>query len=133
MRYLFVIVSLLLLTTGCSNNIVTQNENPFLFSYELNKVEPKHAKEINPWLQTARNEAEVKIHSYETKDGYKYSYVKGYKDVEVTYIYSNFEGKLKQRFIKGSNDDEILVEVNYNKLICCNTNIYETDDNNLNN
>lgn len=130
MRCFFVILSLLLLTTGCSNNKGTQNQKPFLFSYELNKVEPKHQKEINPWLQTAKNDPEVKIHLYETKDGYKYSYVKGYKDVEVSYIYSNYEGKLKQRFIKGSNDDEILVEVKYNKSICCNTNIYETDDNN---
>ncbi|MEF3353852.1 hypothetical protein PV403_11735 [Paenibacillus sp. GYB006] len=130
MRFLILILSSLLLTIGCSNT-VKQNQKPFLFSYELNKVEPKHQKEIDPWLQSAKNDPEVKIYSYETKDGYKYSYVKGYKDVEVSYIYSNNEGKLKQRFIKGSNDDEILVEVKYNKSICCSTNIYETDDNNI--
>lgn len=118
-----------MLTTGCFNNKYIQNQKPFLFSYELNTVEPKHQKEIDPWLQKVKNDPEIKIHSYETKDGYKYSYVKGYKDVDVSYIYSNNEGKLKQRFIKGSKDDEILVEVKYNKSICCSTNIYETEDN----
>lgn len=93
-------------------------------------MEPKHLKEIDTWLQTAKNDPEVKIHSYETKDGYKYSFVKGFKDVEVSYIFSNNEGKLKQRFIKGSKDDEILVKVKYNKSICCSTNIYETENNN---
>ncbi|GAA0133956.1 hypothetical protein YSY43_07960 [Paenibacillus sp. YSY-4.3] len=130
MRFPIVIISLILLMTGCSNNKSYQNEKPFLFSYELNKVEPKHGKEIDPWLQAAKNDPEVKIHSYETNDGYKYSYVKGYKDVDVSYIYANNEGKLKQKFIKGSNDDEVLVQVKYNKSICCSTNIYETDDNN---
>jgi hypothetical protein len=117
-----------LLTTGCSIKNDRQKNKPFLFSYEINKVETKHQKEIDDWLQTAKNDPEVKIHSYETKDGYKYSFVKGYKNVEVSYIYINNEGKLKQRFIKGSNDDEILVEIKYNKSICCSTNIYETDD-----
>lgn len=128
MRLIIVIVTLLLITTGCFNNSDKKDQQPFLFSYKLNTVEPKHQTELDPWLQNAKNDPEIKIHSYETKDGYKYSYVKGYKDVEVSYIYSNNEGKLKQRFIKGSNNDEILVEVKYNKSICCTTNIYETDD-----
>ncbi|MFC4102329.1 hypothetical protein [Paenibacillus xanthanilyticus] len=130
MRVILVILSLLLLTTGCFNNNYKQNQKPFLYSYELNTVEPNHQKEIGHWLQAAKNDPEVKIHSFETKDGYKYSYVKGYQDVEVSFIYSNNEGKLKQRFIKGSKDEEILVKVKYNKSICCNTNIYETEDEN---
>lgn len=128
MRYLIVILILLFPITGCSNKDI-QNQKPFLFSYELNNVNPKHLKEIEPWLQTAKNDPEVKIHSYDTIDGYMYSYVKGYKDVEVSYIYSNNEGSsLKQRLIKGSNDDEILIEVKYNNSICCNIKIYETDE-----
>ncbi|MEK4251717.1 hypothetical protein [Paenibacillus sp. FSL W7-1287] len=129
MRWLVMtLAAIILLVTGCSLNGTKQDTKPFLFSYELNKVEPQHQSVIDPWLEAARNDPEIRIHTYETEDGYKYSYVKSYKDVEVSYIYTNNQGQLKQRFIKGSNDDEILVVIQYNTSICCNMNIYVTDD-----
>lgn len=130
MRLLIVLITILLLTTACSFNSAQQNAKPFLISYELNHIESKHQNVIDPWLQAAKNDSELKMHTYETEDGYKYTYARGYNDVEVSYIYTNDQGQLKQRFIKGSDEDEILVVIKYNTAICCNTNIYETEDHN---
>ena len=122
-RLVTILSILLLITAGCSDS------KPFLYSYELHTIHPNHQQTIDPWLQAAKKDPEIKIHSFETDDGYKYSYVKGYKDVEVSYLHTQNTGQLKQRFIKGSDQDEILVAIKYNPSICCSTNIYETEDN----
>lgn len=126
-RILSFLISILLILTGCGKG--QQEQQPFIFSYEMNKIEPEHSAVINEWLTDAKNSNVQSIYSYETPDGYKYSYLKGYKDVEVSFIYSNNQGQLKQRFIKGNENDEVFVQVKYNTSICCHTNIYETDDN----
>ncbi|MFF2480987.1 hypothetical protein [Paenibacillus sp. NPDC058071] len=115
---------ILFLITGCSS---PKEEKPFILSYEFNKIDPKHEAELQKWLHDAKEDQEIKIHNIDL-DGYKYSYVKGYKDVEVSYIHERQEGKLKQRFIKGTENDEVFVQIKYNTSICCTGSIYETDD-----
>lgn len=123
----FRIISILLvfLLIGCASNDANK---PFIFSYEYHSIEPKHNEAVHAWLSDARMEEEIKIHRYEL-DGYNYMYVPTYKDVVITHLYSEGTGSLKQRFIKGTNDDEVFVKIKVNPAICCTNFIYETDDN----
>ncbi|CAH8712935.1 hypothetical protein M5W83_25150 [Paenibacillus thiaminolyticus] len=117
------IVGMVLLVAGCR----ASGEPPFLFSYEFNSIEPEHEELIDDWLAEAKAESETRIHSYEMEE-FRYSYVRGYKDVKISFIYESGEGSLKQRFIKGSDQDEVFVKINFNPTVCCNRSVYETDD-----
>ncbi|WP_374017956.1 hypothetical protein ABU162_28390 [Paenibacillus thiaminolyticus] len=88
---------------------------------------PEHEELINDWLAEAKVEPETRIHSYEMEE-FRYSNVRGYKDVKISFIYENGEWSLKQQFIKGSDQDEVLVKIKFNPTVCCNRCVYETDD-----
>nr|WP_242069825.1 hypothetical protein [Paenibacillus dendritiformis] len=118
---------MVLLVAGCGVTDERPDQAPFLLSYELNSIEPEHEELINDWLAEARSEPDTRIHSYEMEE-YSYSFVRGYKDVNITFIYENGEGRLKQRFIKGSDQDEVFVKIKFNPSLCCIGSIYETDD-----
>ncbi|MDG0875695.1 hypothetical protein L5D93_26050 [Paenibacillus thiaminolyticus] len=63
----------------------------FLFSYEFNSIEPEHEELINDWLAEAKAESETRIHSYKMEE-FRYSYVRGYKDVKISFIYESGKG-----------------------------------------
>lgn len=121
------LIGIVLLLAGCGASGERPNQAPFLFSYEFNSIEPEHEELIGNWLDSAKAEPEMKIHSYEMEE-YSYSYVRGYKDVKISFIYENGEGSLKQRFIKGSDQDEVFVKIKFNPAVCCYHSVYETDD-----
>lgn len=121
------LIGTVLLAAGCVASGDQPDQAPFLFSYEFNSIEPEHEELINDWLAEARAEPDTRIHSYEMEE-YSYSFVRGYKDVNISFIYENGEGRLRQRFIKGSDEDEVFVKIKFNPSLCCNGSIYETDD-----
>ncbi|MGG4396494.1 hypothetical protein ABEX25_19505 [Paenibacillus thiaminolyticus] len=121
------LIGMVLLVAGCGASGERPGQTPFLFSYEFNSIEPEHEELINDWLAEAKAEPETRIHSYEMEE-FRYSYVRGYKDVKISFIYESGEGSLKQRFIKGSDQDEVFVKINFNPAVCCNRSVYETDD-----
>ncbi|MFL1672994.1 hypothetical protein [Paenibacillus dendritiformis] len=121
------LIGMVLLVAGCGASGEQPDQAPFLFSYEFNSIEPEHEELINDWLAEAKAEPDTRIHSYEMEE-YSYSYVRGYRDVKISFIYENGEGGLKQRFIKGSDRDEVFVKIKFNPALCCNRSVYETDD-----
>ncbi|WGU95868.1 hypothetical protein QJQ58_06280 [Paenibacillus dendritiformis] len=121
------LIGMVLLVAGCGASGEQPDQAPFLFSYEFNSIEPEHEELINDWLAEAKAEPDTRIHSYEMEE-YSYSYVRGYRDVNISFIYENGEGRLKQRFIKGSDRDEVFVKIKFNPALCCNRSVYETDD-----
>ncbi|MGG3836847.1 hypothetical protein ABEV00_07415 [Paenibacillus thiaminolyticus] len=121
------LIGMVLLLAGCGVTGERPDQAPFLLSYEFNSIEPEHEELINDWLAEAKAEPDTRIHSYEMEE-YSYSYVRGYRDVNISFIYENGEGRLKQRFIKGSDQDEVFVKIKFNPSLCCIGSIYETDD-----
>ncbi|MFD3273849.1 hypothetical protein ACE3MS_27490 [Paenibacillus dendritiformis] len=121
------LIGMVLLVAGCGVTGERPDQAPYILSYEFNSIEPGHAEFINDWLAEAKAEPDTRIHSYEMEE-YSYSYVRGYRDVNISFIYENGEGRLKQRFIKGSDQDEVFVKIKFNPSLCCIGSIYETDD-----
>jgi len=132
------VLMLFVLLIGCSNNLNTMvneqgNEEQQIqkvlegiYSYEYNSIEPEHQEIINKWLIEAKtNTDQTKMHFYsiandvDKKDNKKYGYIyaKGYKDFEVTFVYSVDDPKEKGQLHivgnKGSNDDEVFIKVKY--------------------
>lgn len=109
---------------GCQKNTAhTENVEPFIFSYNHNRVESINANNVNDWLNKAKSETEPTLHSYDMGNGYMYFYAKGFSDVEVTYSMEvnndNRERYIKATFKKGNEHDEVFIEVKYNPLVCC--------------
>ncbi|PZM65366.1 hypothetical protein [Paenibacillus dendritiformis] len=121
------LIGMVLLVAGCGVTGEQPDQAPYILSYEFNSIEPEHEEFINDWLAEAKAEPDTRIHSYEMEE-YSYSFVRGYKDVKISFIYENGEGRLKQRFIKGSDQDEVFVKIKFNPSLCCIGSIYETDD-----
>lgn len=121
------LIGMVLLVAGCGASGEQPDQAPFLLSYEFNSIEPEHEELIGDWLAEAKAEPETRIHSYAMEE-FRYSYVRGYKDVKISFIYENGEGSLKQQFIKGSDRDEVFVKIKFNPSLCCIGSIYETDD-----
>lgn len=121
------LIGMVLLVAGCGVTGERPDQAPYILSYEFNSIEPEHEEFINDWLAEAKAEPDTRIHSYEMEE-YSYSFVRGYKDVNISFIYENGEGRLKQRFIKGSDQDEVFVKIKFNPSLCCIGSIYETDD-----
>ncbi|MGP0586620.1 hypothetical protein [Paenibacillus timonensis] len=122
-RLLSLILSLFLLIVGCSNN--TETDDGFnlhdIYSYEYNSIESKHHDLITKWMNESRqSEYPISYHSISNDQdqfGYEYIYAKGYKEFEITFVYSTDsmgpKGSLYIVGIKGETDDEILVKIKY--------------------
>ncbi|QOR67303.1 hypothetical protein IM538_03955 [Cytobacillus suaedae] len=93
------------------------------FSYSFNEITVENEKEVQKWLEDVQEDEQSKIYSLGTIDGYEYFYAKGYSDASVTYQMQK-KAKEEYRVIKanlkkGKTNDEILIEVRYNPLVCC--------------
>lgn len=116
----------LILITGCSNSSNNANEKFFeihdIYSYEYNSIEPEHHDTITEWLNEARqnDSGGVSIHSISDdreQYGYKYIVGKGYKEFEITFVYSsddmNSKGNLHIVGIEGEAHEEAFVKIKY--------------------
>ncbi|SDJ99505.1 hypothetical protein [Paenibacillus sp. OK060] len=116
MKNLFLILSFILILTGCSIQKEQQkkdlaSEMDSVINYKLNAVEAEHAEKVNQWLAKARDTGEVgQYFIYQDgtnkEDLYSYVYRKGYIDYEVSFIYNpsdpNNKGKIH---VTGLNKD----------------------------
>ncbi|QOR64918.1 hypothetical protein IM538_13800 [Cytobacillus suaedae] len=123
MRIGLMLVSLsLILIVGCQNN-ATVDEEPFIFSYSLNNISVENESEVHRWLEDVKADEQSRIHSLGTIDGYEYFYAKGYSDASVTYQMQKKAKEdyrvIKANFKKGNEVNEVLIEVKYNPLVCC--------------
>ncbi len=124
------ILMIFVILSGCSNEFNTSSNEQNnkiqiekmlegIYSYEYNSIEPRHKELINEWLSDIKNDP-ILIHSHSItngNEGYEYLYAKGYKNFEVSFVYSvdDVFNKGRLHFVgnKGSAEDEILVKVKY--------------------
>lgn len=62
-------------------------------------------------------------------NGYQYYYARGYSDVVVTYEREQKNEKqyslLRANFKKGTETDEVFIEIKYNTLLCCDATVVD--------
>lgn len=119
---LFSFALLLVFVVGCQS-FVKEKEEPFIFSYSHNSIETENEAEVNEWLMNAKKDEQSPIHNFGTIDGFEYFYAKGFSDVSVTYQREQNQEEqyslIKANFKKGNENDEVLIEIKYNPLVCC--------------
>lgn len=123
MKKIFVILLIFLFVNGC--NPVDKTDDSFIFTYALNSnaynsIEKEHQEKIDEWLLEAKENNDERIYEY-SLEGYQYYYAKGFKDAEVSFVYSgrSKKGELKTRLSQGEKDDSVFVRIKYNSDLCC--------------
>lgn len=127
-RWILVSSLCLALLAGCSAGAVHDETGHSLgrlqdlYTYELNAAEPEHAEQVEEWLREAKADSEdrqmflLTIGDDRSDMAYAYIYGKGYRDYEVTFVYSVDEPETGKLHVAGLNqgpEEDAFVKVKF--------------------
>lgn len=122
-QFIFFLLFIMVSCNGISGT--TESNEGFelndIYSYEYNSIESEHNELITKWMTESRlSKYPISSHTIsndQERFGYEYVFAKGYKEFEITFVYSfnsmDPRGSLHIVGIKGEADDEVLVKIKY--------------------